>query len=100
VTCDPAGFAASAEGGSYAQAMRSPHLYPIRFDAPGRYTITASFGGQTDTLLVDVAPAPSETAPYVPGPRADARTERALGAEGVGDGGGGLGGGARGRSGW
>ena len=48
------------EGGRYTRVMQSPHLYPIEFDAPGRHTITASFGGRTDTLLVDVAPAQSE----------------------------------------
>lgn len=48
------------EGGSYTRVMSAPHLYPVEFDSSGRYTITASFGGLSDTLLVDVAPAGNE----------------------------------------
>ncbi|HVH12486.1 MAG TPA: hypothetical protein VM759_05510, partial [Longimicrobium sp.] len=39
--------------------MKGPDLAPIEFGVPGRHTVTASFGGQTDTLLVDVVPARS-----------------------------------------
>jgi hypothetical protein len=51
------------EGGGYTRVMSAPHLYPVQFDAPGRYTITASFGGRSDTLVVDVAPAGNEATP-------------------------------------
>lgn len=47
------------EGGRFWR-MKGPDLAPIEFAVPGRHTVTASFGGQTDTLLVDVVPARSD----------------------------------------